>query len=68
MSRRVFVWLLLAAFLMVVGLWPAAAAPIGLAASGAAVVLAAIPGPVLALAAVVAWLKYRPVPAKPATA
>lgn len=63
---RFIVWSLLAAFLIVVGLWPAAAAPIGLAATGAAVVLGAIPGPVLALAAAVAWLKHRP--ARTATA
>lgn len=53
-------WLLLAAFLIVVGLWPAAAAPIGLAATGAAVILAAIPGPVLLAGGVIAWLKHRP--------
>ncbi|OUD04659.1 hypothetical protein [Streptomyces swartbergensis] len=67
MSRYVR-WLLLAAFLIVVGVWPSAAAPIGLAATGAAVILGAIPGPVLALAAVVAWLKHRPAPAPTATA
>lgn len=66
MSRRVTAWSLLALFLIVVGLWPAAVAPIGLAATGATVILGAIPGPVLALAAVVAWLKHRP--ARPATA
>ncbi|GAP46897.1 hypothetical protein [Streptomyces azureus] len=68
MFRRVFVWLLLAAFLIVVGLWPPAAAPIDWAATGANVVLAAIPGPVLLLAAVAAWLKHRPAPVKTATA
>lgn len=66
MSRYVR-WLLLAAFLIVVGLWPAAAAPIGLAATGAAVIVGLIPGPVLLLAGVAAWLKHRPTP-KSATA
>jgi hypothetical protein len=61
-------WLLLVGFLIVVGVWPSAAAPIDLAATGAAVILAAIPGPVLALAAVAAWLKHRPAPAKTVTA
>ena len=64
---RIIRWLLLALFLIVVGLWPAAAAPIGLAATGAAVIITAIPGPVLLLAAAVAWLKHRPTP-KHATA
>lgn len=59
---RVIRWLLLALLLIVVGVWPAAAAPIGLAATGAAVIIAAIPGPVLLAAALIAWLKYRPTP------
>ncbi|MFF7139570.1 hypothetical protein ACFZBZ_45730 [Streptomyces sp. NPDC008196] len=53
-------WVILAAFLVVVGLWPAAAAPVTLAAAGAGAVLAAIPGPVLLAVAVIAWLKHRP--------
>ncbi|CAM5602893.1 hypothetical protein [Streptomyces coeruleorubidus] len=67
MSRYVR-WLLLAGFLIVVGLWPSAAAPIGLAATGAAVIVGLIPGQVLALAAVAAWWKHRPVPTRTATA
>ncbi|MET8080036.1 hypothetical protein [Streptomyces sp. NPDC005303] len=59
---RVIAWSLLAIFLLVVGAWPAAAAPIGLAFAGAGVVLGAIPGPVLLLIAAVAWLRHRPVP------
>jgi hypothetical protein len=59
-------WLLLALFLVLVGLWPAAAAPIDLAATGAAVILGAIPGPVLLLAAGVAWLKHKPAPVRAA--
>lgn len=61
-------WPLLAVFLVLVGLWPAAAAPIGLAATGAAVILAAIPGPVLLAAAVIGWLKHKPAPTKTAPA
>ncbi|MER7953863.1 hypothetical protein [Streptomyces sp. NPDC096030] len=58
----------LIAFLIVVGLFPAAVAPVTLATSGLAAVLAVIPGPVYLLAGVIAWLKYRPQPqAKPAT-
>jgi hypothetical protein len=69
MSRtlRPLRWLPLALFLIVVGLWPAAAAPISLAATGAAVIITAIPAPVLAAVAVIAWLKHRHTP-KPATA
>jgi hypothetical protein len=61
---RYIAWALFALFLMVVGLWPAAATPIELLGDGAAVILALIPGPVLALAAAVAWLrlKHRPTP------
>lgn len=65
---RTVCWPLLAVFLVLVGLWPAAAAPIGLAATGAAVILAAIPGPVLLAAAVIGWLKHKPAPTKTATA
>lgn len=64
---RIIAWSLLAAYLLVVGLWPSAAAPVALAFDGLGAVIAAIPGPVLLLAAVIAWLKHRPAP-KPATA
>lgn len=64
---RIFVWSLIAAYLLVVGLWPAAAVPVGLAFTGLGVVIAAIPVPVIALAAVVAWeLRHRSA-SKPAT-
>lgn len=53
-------WTLLVGFLIVVGLWPAAATPITLAATGASVIIAAIPGTVWIAAAVIAWLKHRP--------
>jgi hypothetical protein len=57
---RIIRWLLLALFLAVVGLWPAAVAPIGLIATGAAVTLAAVPGPVLLAVGYIAWLHHRP--------
>ncbi|MFJ2961192.1 hypothetical protein ACIPIC_02645 [Streptomyces collinus] len=65
---RVIAWAALALYLITVGLWPAALAPVSLGLDGIAAVIAAIPGPVLALAAVAAWLKHRPAPAKTATA
>lgn len=63
---RFILWSLIAAFLIVVGLWPAAVAPIALAFTGAAVVLGKIPGVVLVAVGVIAYLKHRP--ARPATA
>lgn len=57
---RIIRWSLLAVFLIVVGLWPAAAAPVGLAFAGLGHLLALIPGPVLLAIAVIAWLKHRP--------
>lgn len=63
---RILAWLALAGYLALVGLWPAAAAPVALTAAGAAAVIAAIPGPALALIAVVLWLKHRPAPARTA--
>lgn len=55
-------WLLLAGVLIVIGLWPTAVAPIAWASAGANHVLASIPGPVLLLAAGIAWLRHRPAP------
>ena len=63
---RFILWALLALYLLIVGVWPAAAAPVALAFDGLGAVIAVIPGPVLLLAAVVAWLKHRPAPAKAA--
>ncbi|MGW4825465.1 hypothetical protein ACWEP4_42980 [Streptomyces sp. NPDC004227] len=68
MRRHPILWSLLVAWLIVIGLWSAAATPIVLAAAGAAVVLGTIPGPVLVLAAVAVWLYFRHHPARPATA
>jgi heme/copper-type cytochrome/quinol oxidase subunit 2 len=47
--------ILLTAYLLIAGLWPAAAAPVGLVFSGLSAVVATIPGPVLVVAAVVVW-------------
>jgi hypothetical protein len=69
LRRPAVLWtVLLALFLIAVGMWPAALAPVTLAASGLAAVLAVIPGPVYLLVGAVAWLKFRPAPVKPATA
>ncbi|MFF9240082.1 hypothetical protein ACF1AL_14785 [Streptomyces sp. NPDC014801] len=68
MNLRSISWLLVGGYLLVVGLWHPALAPVSLAAAGLGAVIAAIPGYVLALAAVAAWLKYRPAPVAPAGA
>ncbi|MEV8548340.1 hypothetical protein AB0L04_00595 [Streptomyces glaucescens] len=60
---RIIRWLLLAAFLIFVGLWPAAATPVGLAATGAAVILGLIPVPVWLAAGLIAWWRHQPAPA-----
>ncbi|AVH59976.1 MULTISPECIES: hypothetical protein [Streptomyces] len=54
MRRHPILWSLLAAYLLVVGLWPAAAIPVELAATGAFTVLAK--PAVLLLVAVVALI------------
>ena len=66
MFRRVLLWSLLVGYLIVVALWPVAATPVVLAFTGLDSVIAAIPGPVLLLAAWIAWLKHRPAPARAA--
>jgi hypothetical protein len=68
--NRYTAWGLLVAFLFVVGLWPAALAPVVVVAAGADTVLAAMPGQVLLAVVVIAWLwlRHRPAPAKPARA
>lgn len=63
---RFIAWAMAALYLLTVGLWPAALAPVTLTFAGLGAALAAIPGPVIALAAVAAWLKHRPAPAKTA--
>lgn len=63
MRRHPILWALVALYLLVVGLWPAAAAPVSLAATGAFTVLAQ-PAVFLAvlLGAVVvtAWRRHTP--------
>ena len=61
-------WLPLVLFLILVGLWPAAAAPITLAATGAAVIITTIPGHVLAVVAAIVWLRHRKTHPTPTTA
>ncbi|MER5843208.1 hypothetical protein ABT099_23510 [Streptomyces prasinus] len=65
---RYTAWALLALYLLVVGLTPAALAPVTLTLAGLAAVIAAIPPSILVLAAVAAWMKHRPATAKTATA
>lgn len=67
MFRRTVLWSVIAIYLIVIGLWSSAVAPLVLATAGLAVVIGAIPAPVLALAAAVIWLKHRR-PAPTATA
>ena len=64
---RVIAWALLVLYLLLVGLFPAAAAPVSLAFTGLGFVVAAIPGWALLLAAAAVWRRYQPTP-KPATA
>jgi hypothetical protein len=59
-------WPLLAVALVVIGVWPAAATPIALAAAGAATVVGLLPGPALLAVGVAAWLKHRPTPVRAA--
>lgn len=65
---RIVLWALAALYLLIVGIAPAALAPVTLAFAGLATVIAAVPPSVLLLAAAVVWLKRKPAPAKPATA
>ncbi|HEY1094965.1 MAG TPA: hypothetical protein VGE61_09685 [Glycomyces sp.] len=64
---RVIAWALLVLYLLIVGAFPAAVAPVSLAFTGLGFVGAAIPGWVLLLAAAAVWRKFQPTP-KPATA
>ena len=62
--NRILRWLLLAAFLIVVGMWPTALAPVTLALAGAGAILATVPASVWLAVGVIAWLKHKPSPAK----
>lgn len=63
---RVIAWALIALYLLIVGVWAAAATPVALVFAGLGVVTAAIPGPAWLIAAVAAWLKHRPAPVRAA--
>ena len=65
---RIVLWAFAVLYLLIVGIAPAALAPLTLAFAGLTAVIAAVPPSVLLLAAVVVWLKRKPAPAKPATA
>lgn len=57
---RIIRWSLIAAYLIVVGLWPAAAVPVALLAAGLVVIAASIPLPIwLAAIGVVLLVLYR---------
>lgn len=57
---RIVLWALAALYLLVIGLAPAALAPLTLAFAGLATLIAAIPPSVLLLVAAVVWLKRKP--------
>lgn len=65
---RIVLWALAALYLLVVGLWPAALAPLALTLSGATAVIAAVPASVWVALGVIAWLKRKPTPAPAKTA
>jgi hypothetical protein len=63
---RMLLIALLGLYLIAIGLWPPAAAPIAAALTGAAVILGLIlgliPGPVWLGIGAIAWLKRQPAP------
>jgi hypothetical protein len=59
---RMLLIVLLGAYLIAIGLWPPAAAPVAAALTGAAVILGLVPGPVWLGLGAIAWLKRRPAP------
>lgn len=65
---RILLIALLGLYLIAVGIWPAALAPVSLAFVGLAAILGAVPGPAWLLLGGIAWLKHRPAPSKTATA
>ncbi|MFZ4150498.1 hypothetical protein [Streptomyces pseudogriseolus] len=65
---RIVLWVLAALYLLLVGLWPPALAPVALALSGATTLIAAVPGVVWVAAVVIAWLKRKPTPTPAKTA
>ncbi|MFD5294760.1 hypothetical protein ACFWJU_06090 [Streptomyces mutabilis] len=65
---RIIAWVLLALYLLTVGLWPAALAPVNATFAGFGAILGAVPTSAWLLAAAIAWLKHRPATPQPATA
>ncbi|MBB5932332.1 hypothetical protein [Streptomyces echinatus] len=61
---RIIAVALLGLYLVAIGLWPPAAAPIGAAVTGLAVIVGLIPGPAWLGLGVIAWLRNRPAPAQ----
>ncbi|MGW1160385.1 hypothetical protein ACWD48_19635 [Streptomyces sp. NPDC002519] len=56
---RTALWSLLAAYLIAVGIWHSAAAPVSLVFAGLAVLIGLVPAYVWALAAVAIWWRHR---------
>jgi hypothetical protein len=65
---RIVLWVLAALYLLLVGLWPPALAPVALTLTGATTLIAAVPGAVWVAAGAIAWLKRKPTPAPAKTA
>jgi hypothetical protein len=59
MPIRVIAATVVGLYLLIVGLWPAALAPVSLILGGATAVIAAVPGPLQLAAIGIAWAKYR---------
>jgi uncharacterized membrane protein YiaA len=56
---RIILLALLGLYLIAVGVWPAAAAPVAAALAGIAVIVGLIPGPAWLGLGVIAWLRNR---------
>lgn len=56
---RTVSWLLLAAYLITVGLWHGAAAPVSVMFAGLAFLIGLVPAYFWALAAIAAWWRHR---------
>ncbi|MCM8552281.1 hypothetical protein [Streptomyces sp. STCH 565 A] len=57
---RIIAWALLALYLLTVGLWPAAIAPVTATFAGFGAILGAVPTSAWLLAGVITWLRHRP--------
>ena len=60
---RILLLVALTLYLIAIGLWPPAAAPIGAAVTGLAVIVGLIPGQAWLGLGVIAWHRNRPAPA-----